>query len=106
MAITAESLIELLAIDPFSFANLPMRPTFPLSWMPWEHKMLSPYLTPIELPEMQLTEIFDYAMSFVERNQHDLMETLFDINLTFFREYKYVPGSTNLATTPYDVLVN
>jgi len=45
-------------------------------------------------------------MSFVKKNEQDLMETLFDINLTIFREYKYAPGSTNLATTPYDVFVN
>lgn len=106
MTITAESTVELLDTDPFAFANLPQRPTFPVSWMPWDHKMLSPYLTSAELPETQLTEIHDYAMSFVERNKNDLVEALFDINLTFFREFAYVPGSTNLATTPYDVLVN
>ena len=106
MTIVSESTVELLDIDPFAFANLPIRPTFPLSWMPWDHKVLSPYLTPIELPEAQLVELYDYAMSFVEQNHHDLMETLFAINLTFFREYQYQPGSTNLATTPYDVLVN
>jgi transglutaminase-like putative cysteine protease len=65
--------------------------------------MLSPYLTPVELPETQLRELYDYAMSFVEKNGHDLMETLFAINLTLFREYQYVPGSTWLETTPYEV---
>ena len=66
--------------------------------------MLSPYLAPVELPETQLRELYDYTMSFVERNNHDLMETLFAINLTLFREYQYVPGSTRLETTPYEVL--
>ena len=65
--------------------------------------MLSPYLTSSELPEPQLRELFDYAMSFVEGNNRDLMETLFAINLRLFREYKYVPGSTALKTTAYDV---
>jgi transglutaminase-like putative cysteine protease len=106
MTILAESTVELSDVDPFAFANLPVRPTFPLSWMPWDHKMLSPYLTPEELPETQLTEIYDYAMSFVERNKGDLMETLFDVNLTLFREFVYAPGSTNILTTPYDVLAN
>jgi transglutaminase-like putative cysteine protease len=106
MSFTSESIIELLDIDPFAFANMPIRPTFPLSWMPWENKMLSPYLTPIELPETQLIELYEYAMSFVTRNHEDLMETLFDMNLTLFREYRYAPGSTNLATTPYDVFAN
>ncbi len=31
--------------------------------------MLSPYLVPLELPETQLREIYDYAMSFVEKKQ-------------------------------------
>ncbi|MBL8830689.1 MAG: transglutaminase family protein [Planctomycetaceae bacterium] len=106
MTVTAESIVMLEDVDPFAFASLPTRPTFPVSWMPWDQKMLLPYLTPIELPETQLLEIYDYAKSFVDRNQHDLLETLFDINLTLFREYRYVSGSTNLATTPYDVLVN
>lgn len=106
MTITSESVVELSDVDPFAFANLPIRPTFPVSWMPWDYKMLSPYLTPVELPETQLTEIYDYAMSFVQQNNNDLMETLFAINLTMFREYAYAPGSTNLSTTPYDVMVN
>src|SRR5437868_4542456 len=55
MTITAESTVALADVDPFAFANLPVRPTFPLSWMPWDYKMLSPYLTPEELPETQLT---------------------------------------------------
>ncbi|CAK0762700.1 Transglutaminase [Gammaproteobacteria bacterium] len=106
MMITAESIVELLDIDPFAFTNLPIRPKFPLSWMPWDYTMLSPYLTPIELPETQLTEIYRYALSFVERNRSDLVETLFDINLTLFREFSYAPGSTNIDTTPYEVLTN
>ena len=68
--------------------------------------MLSPYLAPVELPETQLRELNDYAMSFVERNNHDLMETLFAINLTLFREYKYVLGSTGLETTPYELFIS
>jgi transglutaminase-like putative cysteine protease len=103
LVIRAESTVDLLDTDPFAFARLPIRPSFPLVWMPWEQKMLQPYLTPIELPETQLKELYDYAMSFVEQNNHDLMETLFAINLTLFREYQYVPGSTMLETTPYQV---
>ncbi len=92
--------MDLLDVDPFAFAGLPIHPSFPLVWMPWEQKMLQPYLTPPELPETQLMELYDYAMSFVERNRRDLMETLFDINLTLFRQYQYVPDSTSLETTP------
>jgi transglutaminase-like putative cysteine protease len=106
LTICAESTVELLDVDPFAFAALPIRPSFPLVWMPWEQKMLLPYLQPDELPDTQLLTLYEYAMSFVERNDRDLMETLFDINLTLFREYKYVPGSTGVETTPFQVYTN
>jgi transglutaminase-like putative cysteine protease len=106
LKIAAESEVELTDADPFAFANTPIRPAFPLVWMPWEHKMLSPYLTSQELPDTQLREIFDYAMAFVEHNKSDLMETLFAINLSFKKDFAYVPGSTNFATTAFDVLCN
>lgn len=102
----AASTVALSKADPFAFTHAPIRPSFPLAWLPWEHMMLAPYLAPLELPETQLRELYDYAMSFAERNHHDLMETLFAINLTLFREYHYVPGSTKLETTPYEVFVN
>src|SRR5258707_268999 len=103
LTIHAESTVELLDVDPFAFATLPIRPSFPLVWTPWEQKMLQPYLQPEEMPETQLHELYAYAMSFAERNRRDLMETLFDINLTLFREYSYVPGSTGLEPTPFYV---
>jgi transglutaminase-like putative cysteine protease len=43
-------------------------------------------------------------MGFVTRNNGDIMETLFNLNLELFREYQYVPGSTSLATNPWDVM--
>ena len=104
LTITAESVIEVLDVDPFAFAKLPIRPSFPLVWMPWERTMLAPYLTPDELPDTQLQELYDYAMSFVKRNRGDLMETLFDMNLTLFRQYQYLPGCTTVDTTAYEVM--
>lgn len=105
LLIHAESLVEVLDVDPFEFVkNLEVRPTFPLVWMPWELKMLQPYLTPQELPDTQMAELYDYAMSFVKRNNNDLLETFFDINLTLFREYQYAPGSTRFSTTAFDVM--
>ncbi len=104
LSIVAESIIELTDVDPFAFARVERRPVFPVSWMPWEITMLTPYLAPVELPEPHLREIFDYAMSFVIRNKYDLLETLFDINLTMFREFTYVPMSTTNETTPFEVL--
>src|SRR5689334_17230114 len=106
LVIAADSIIELYDADPFSFAKKKIRPSFPLAWMPWEQAMLEPYLRPVELPDTELRELFEYAMSFVKKNQQDLMETLFDINLTIFHDYRYTPGKTTLATTPYEVFVN
>jgi transglutaminase-like putative cysteine protease len=106
LTLTAESKIVLSGLDPFAFVHSPIRPSFPLVWMPWEYMMLAPYLAPVELPETQLRELYDYAMSFVKDNCNDLMETLFAINLTLFRQYKYLPGSTRLETTPYEVFAS
>jgi transglutaminase-like putative cysteine protease len=103
LTVTALSEVELLDTDPFDFAKTPDRPPFPLAWMPWERKVLAPYLEPDELPETQVKELYDYARSYLKRNNHDLLETLFDINLTLFREYQYVPGSTGVETSPYTV---
>lgn len=88
LSIVTESQIELLDVDPFAFAALSQRPTFPVFWMPWELKMLAPYLTPIELPDTQLWEIQEYAQDFVLRNHHDLLEVFFDMNLTFFPDFQ------------------
>jgi transglutaminase-like putative cysteine protease len=105
LVVKAESLVELSDVDPFEFARTPGVPSeFPLAWLPAERVMLSPYITPPELPEAQLRELYDYALSFAHRNQKNLLETLFDVNLTLFREYRYVPGATTLQTTAYDVL--
>lgn len=104
LTISAHSLVEVVDVDPFAFANLPIRPaSFPLVWMPWERTMLSPYLNPAELPDTQLLELYAYAMGFVERNDHNLMETLFAINLELYRNYEYVPGCTDLGTSPFKV---
>jgi transglutaminase-like putative cysteine protease len=107
LTIHAESEVEVADLDPFDFAKtMKVRPAFPIVWMPWELKMLQPYLTPQELPDTQLKEIYDYATSVAQRNKGDILETLFDINLTLFREFKYVPGCTTFATTPFDVFLS
>jgi transglutaminase-like putative cysteine protease len=104
LSVTAESLVEVVDTDPFAFAKLPIRPpSWPLVWMPWERTMLAAYLTPAELPDTQLQALYDYGMQFVNRNHGDLMETLFAINLTLFREYRYVPGETEVTTSAFEV---
>ncbi len=77
----------------------------PLIWLPWQREMFSSYLLPTELPQTELEELIDFAMSFVKRNNYDLMAVLNDINQTIYREIKYVPGSTRLSTTAYEVFI-
>jgi len=79
------------------------RSQIPLTWMPWQRQMMLPYLLPPELPETQLRQLTDYAMSFVKRNDLHLIDTLLDINKRIYEDFSYVPGSTFLETTPFDV---
>ncbi|APC97138.1 class II glutamine amidotransferase [Francisella frigiditurris] len=81
------------------------RTTMPLPWMPWQRQMMTPYLLPTELPETQLEELMEYAISFVKRNNSDVISVLEDINKTIYYEYKYVPNATNFGTTAYDVYI-
>jgi len=103
MVIEARSRVELLDTDPLAFRPLRARSSFPLVWMPWQRNQLAPYLLPPELPESELTDLTDYAMTFVTRNDYDLFDTLLDLNATIFKEYRYVQGSTTVATTPFQV---
>lgn len=103
LIIEAKSTVETLDTDPMHFGTLRTRSTIPLVWMPWQRQALQPYLLPPELPETELRELVEYAMSFVERNDYDLLDTLLDLNATIYREYKYVQGSTTITTSPFDV---
>src|SRR5690606_9798242 len=69
------------------------RMTIPLVWMPWQRQMMLPYLLPMELAETQLRELSEFAMSFAERQDFDLVETLIDMNQTIYRDFAYVQGS-------------
>jgi transglutaminase-like putative cysteine protease/predicted glutamine amidotransferase len=104
MTIRATSRVRIPAASPL-FAPF-RRTAMPLVWMPWQRQMMLPYLLPPELPETQLSELTDFAMSFAERQDHDLFETLNDMNTTIHRDFAYVSGATTLATTPFDVYVN
>jgi transglutaminase-like putative cysteine protease/predicted glutamine amidotransferase len=103
LTIVGRSRVQALDTDPLSFDMRHVRAVIPLVWMPWQRNMLQPYLQPPELPESELVELIDYAMRFVQRNDGDVLDTLLDLNDTIYREYKYVQGTTTLATTPYDV---
>ena len=86
--------------------SLNSRITMPITWMPWQRQMMTPYLLSVEIPQTQLEELMDYAVSFVKRNDSNIMAILEDINKTIFYEYRYVSGSTNFSTTAYDVYVS
>jgi transglutaminase-like putative cysteine protease/predicted glutamine amidotransferase len=103
LTIESHSTVLTTDTDPLQFRPLHARVTIPLNWMPWQRHMLQPYLLPPELPETQLIELHEYAMTFVERNGYDLVDTLLDMNQSIFRDYAYVQGATTLSTTPFDV---
>lgn len=79
--------------------------TIPLVWMPWQRQMMIPYLLPQELPDTELEELISYAMSFVDRNDFHLLDTIKDINMTIYRDYSYIQGETFVNTTPFEVYV-
>jgi transglutaminase-like putative cysteine protease/predicted glutamine amidotransferase len=103
LVIESRSSVQVLDTNPLEFGTVHERSTIPLVWMPWQAHMLQPFLLPPELPESQLRELAAYAMTFVERNDYDLLDTLLDINGTIFKEYAYRPAETTLNTTAFDV---
>ncbi|AGP40407.1 class II glutamine amidotransferase [Sorangium cellulosum] len=106
LIIESKSRVELLDTDPLSFRPLRARSTIPLVWMPWQRQILQPFLLPPELAESELAELIEYAMTFVERNDYDLLDTLLDLNASIFQEYEYKQGATNVLTTAFDVYAN
>jgi transglutaminase-like putative cysteine protease/predicted glutamine amidotransferase len=103
LVIEAHSLVVTRDTDPLDVRPLHARMTIPLSWMPWQRHMLQPFLLPPELPESQLVELHEYAMSFVERNGFDLVDSLLDMNHSLFHDYQYQQGATTVHTTPFEV---
>lgn len=101
MKLTATSKVRVSVDPPVQFPA--RRTSIPLVWMPWQRQMMQAYLLPLELPEPQLRELSDFAMSFAERQDQDLLETLNDINHTIRNDFAYVSKSTTLETTPFEV---
>jgi transglutaminase-like putative cysteine protease/predicted glutamine amidotransferase len=103
LAIDARSEVELLDIEPLDFRPARVRSSLPLVWMPWQRQILQPFLLPPELPESELAELTEYAMSFAARNDYELLDTLLDLNATIFTDYAYQQGTTTVATTAFEV---
>lgn len=80
--------------------------TMPLIWMPWDRVMMQAYLQTPELPESELFELSNYAMTFVKKNDNNVMSVLNDMNMTIYKEFLYASGSTTFATTPYQVYIS
>jgi transglutaminase-like putative cysteine protease/predicted glutamine amidotransferase len=106
LVVLARSRILVKDTDPLEFRPLSARRTIPLVWMPWQREMMAPYILPAELPETQLQELADYAMTFAERNDYDLIGTMLDMNRSIYKEYKYSQWTTNVGTSAFDVYAN
>jgi len=102
MVIDARSEVELLDVEPLDFRRARVRSTIPLAWMPWQRQILQPFLLPQELPESELEELHDYAMTFASRNDYELLDTLIDMSSTIFSEYRYKQGSTTITSSAFD----
>ncbi len=103
LVVESKSQIKIYSCPPDDHSLARRQTSMPLVWMPWQQQMMMPYLLPVELPETQLEELTLYAMSFVERNDYHLLETLKDMNLSIYRDYQYEQKQTSLKTTPFEV---
>lgn len=103
LIVSCHSIVKIFGQAPDNYSSIHRQTFLPLNMMPWQRRMMDPYLVPNELPEAQLSELMTYAMSFAERNGRHLIDTVNDINQTIYRDFEYVPGSTSLSTTPFDV---
>jgi transglutaminase-like putative cysteine protease/predicted glutamine amidotransferase len=103
LLIKMKSRVKVYAVPLDDHSPVMRRSQIPLMWMPWQRQMMLPYLLPPELPETQLRQLNDFAMSFVERNDSHLINSLMDINKKIYEDFSYVPGITFLETTAFDV---
>lgn len=103
LSVEAVSRVKIFATPPDDHSLSRRQTSIPLVWMPWQRQMMMPYLLPSELPESQLRELTEYAMSFVARNDYHLLDTIEDMNVSIYQDYTYVSGSTSLNTTPFEV---
>ena len=103
LSLTCRSVVRIYGQAPDDLRPLLRHTMIPPTMMPWQRAMMDPYLLPMEMPESQLLELHNYAMSFSERNGRFLVDTLNDINLTLYRDFAYSPGETSLSTTPFEI---
>jgi transglutaminase-like putative cysteine protease len=80
------------------------RPVLPPVWSQPEQRMMLPYLDHPDLPDDQIRDLYDYALSFAARCEYDILATLLDMNATINHEFSYSPSTTSMQTTPWEVL--
>ncbi|TDJ59678.1 MAG: transglutaminase [Nitrospina sp.] len=103
LLVKTKSRVKVYSCSPDDHTPTMRRSQIPLVWMPWQRQMMLPYLLPPELPETQLRQLTDFAMSFVERNDAHLIDSLMDMNKKIHEDFAYVPGITFLETTAFEV---
>ncbi len=103
LLVKTKSQVKVYSCSPDDHSPTMRHSQIPLMWMPWQRQMMLPYLLPPELPETQLRQLNDFAMSFVERNDSHLIDSLMDINKKIHEDFAYVPGITFLETTAFEV---
>jgi transglutaminase-like putative cysteine protease len=96
---------SIVAVSKRSFKqDLKHHPTIlPMTWMPWDSMMMLAYLQPPELPESELFELAEFAMNFVKSSDGDAFDVISNISNYIYKNFEYVPGSTTLNTSAYDV---
>ena len=106
LTIKSKHRVKVISSTPDDYTSSMRRTSIPLIWMPWQRQMMQSYLMPPELPETQLRELNEFAMSFVERNDYHLLQTIMDMNTRIYEDFVYKQGSTNLETTPFDIFTS
>lgn len=106
LSILSTSHVAVNCYKPDETQLLEKHESFPLVWMPWQQQMMMPYLLPAELPETQLEELKNYAMSFAIKNNYLLLHTIDDMNLGIYNDFEYKQGVTSVHSTPYEIFIS
>ncbi len=103
LKITTENKVKVYAIPPEDLRTRVERKSIPVVWMPWQRQVMLPYLLPPELPEYQLIELTDFALSFAEKGNYNIIDTLIIMNNQIHQDFSYIQGVTTVNTTPFEV---
>lgn len=104
LRIVSRSVVRVSQPPPLEPPHAVGRPVLPPVWSQPEQRMMLPYLDHPDLPDDQIRELYEYALSFAERSDYDILATLLAMNATIHRDFAYMPQATTIQTTPYDVL--